>query len=121
MHLGPSPYLDHGICAHLARWQYACRQSQRDQSSCGLIDQVTINGCVDVKMLEPGAKDYHVSRRGEIDQPRAIWRSCRVEAERSDSGTKDTFLANLRIEILEDNPDVMGREFVVEGSRSRHP
>ena len=64
-------------------------------------------------MLKPGATDYHASRRGEIDQPHAVWRSSRVEAKLSDSGTKDTFLSNLRIEILEHNFDVMGREFVV--------
>ena len=37
-----------------------------------------------------------------------------VEAELSDSGTKDTFLPNLRIESSEDNLDVMGRVFIVQ-------
>ena len=49
--------------------------------------------------------------RGEIDQPHAV--SCRVEAELSDSGTKDTFLPHLRIEIAENNLDVIGWAFVV--------
>ena len=53
-------------------------------------------------MLEPSATGYHVSRRGEIDKPYAVGRSCRVQAELSDSGTKDTFLADLRVEIAED-------------------
>ena len=78
-----------------------------------LIDQETPSGFVDVEMLKPGATDYHVSRRGEIDQPHAVRRSCRVEAKLFDSGTKDTFLANLRIESLKDNLDVMGREFII--------
>ena len=65
-------------------------------------------------MLEPGATDYHASRRDEIDQPHAVGRSCRVKAQLSDSGTKDTFLSNLRVEIPEDNLDVMGRAFVVQ-------
>ena len=64
-------------------------------------------------MLKPGATDHYVSRRGEINQPYTVKRSCRVEAELSDSRTKDTFLPNLRIEIPEDNIDVMGRAFVV--------
>ena len=51
--------------------------------------------------------------RGEIDQPHAVRRSCRVEAELSDSGTKETFLPNLRIEIGEHNLDVLGLAFVV--------
>ena len=71
------------------------------------------SGFVDVAMLTSGATDYHVSRRSEIDQPQAVRRSCRVEAELSDSGTKDSFLPNLRIEIPEDNLDVMARAFVV--------
>ena len=57
-------------------------------------------------MVEPGATDYHVSRRGEIDQPHAVWRSCQVEAELSDSGTKDIILPNLCVEIPEHNLDV---------------
>ena len=65
-----------------------------------------------VEMLKPFAIDYHVSRRCEIDQPHAIRRSCRVEPKLSDSGTKDTLLPNLRIEIPEDNLDVKGRAFV---------
>ena len=65
-------------------------------------------------MLEPGATDYHVSRRGEIDQPHAVRRSCRVEAELSDSGTKDTFFPDLHIEVPEDNFDVVGRAFIVQ-------
>ena len=68
---------------------------------------------MDVEILKPGATDYHVSRCGEIDQPHAVWRSRRVEAELSDSGTKDTFLHHLRIEIPEDNVDVMDRAFFV--------
>ena len=43
------------------------------------------SGFVDIKMLEPGAIYYHVSRRGKIDQPHVVGRSCRVEAELSDS------------------------------------
>ena len=58
---------------------------------------------MDVAILKPGTTDYHVSRRGEIDQSHAVRRSCQVEAELSDSGTKDTFLPNLRIEIPEKN------------------
>ena len=38
---GPSLYLDHGMCAHLVSWNYAFRQSQRDQSGCWLIGQET--------------------------------------------------------------------------------
>ena len=48
------------MCAHLARWNYIFRQSQRNQPGCGLIDQET-SGFVDVAMLKPGATDYHVS------------------------------------------------------------
>ena len=65
-------------------------------------------------MLKPGAIDFHVSRRGEIDQPHVVGRSCRVEAELSDSVTKYTFLPNLRIEIPMDNLDVIERAFVVQ-------
>ena len=54
---------------------------------------------VDVEMLEPGAKYYHVSRSSEIDQPHVVWRSCRVEAELCDSETKDTCLPEFRVEI----------------------
>ena len=50
-------------------------------------------------MLLPGATDYHVSRRAEIDQPHAVARSCRVEAKLSDNGTKYTFLTDLRCPI----------------------
>ena len=50
----------------------------------------------------------------KIDQSHAVWRSCGVEAELSDSGIKDTFLRDLRVEIPEDNLDVMGRAFVVQ-------
>ena len=99
------------MCAHLARWKHTFRQAQRDQSGCRLIDQETAKwlwGCRDAVDT-----DYHVSRRGEIDQPHAVRRSCRVEAELCHSGTKDTFLANLRIEIPENNLDVMRRPFVV--------
>ena len=46
----------------------------------------------------------------EIDQPHAVGRSCRVEAEPFDSGTKDTFLDNLDF----DNLDVVGRAFFVQ-------
>ena len=52
-------------------------------------------------MLKSGARDYHVWRRDEIDQPHAVRQSYRVEAELSGSGTKDTFLPNLRIKIPE--------------------
>ena len=37
-----------------------------------------------------------------------------MEAELSDSETKDTFLPYLRIEIPENNLDVMGRAFVIQ-------
>ena len=65
-------------------------------------------------MLEPDATDYHVSRRGEIDQPHAVERSCRVDAELSDSGTKDSLLPYLRVVVLEDNIDIIPRAFIVQ-------
>ena len=61
------------------------------------------SGFVDIEMLESGATDYP-----EIDQPHAVGRSCRVEAEQSDSGTKDSFLLDHHVENPEDNLDVMG-------------
>ena len=63
-------------------------------------------------MLEPSAIDYYVSRRCEIDLPHAVWRICRLDAELSYRWTKDTFLPGLRVEIPENNLDVMGRTFV---------
>ena len=57
---------------------------------------------------------FRAAAKGEIDQPHAIRRSCQVETELSDSGTKETFLPNLRIEIPEGNLDVMTQG--VEGS-----
>ena len=65
-------------------------------------------------MLEPVATDYYVSHSGEIDQHHAVVRSCRVEAELFDSGTKDTFLPGIRVEIPVDNFDVFGREFALQ-------
>ena len=61
-------------------------------------------------MLEPGTTDYPVSRRGEIDQPLVVGRSCRL----SDGESKDTFLPALRFEIPDDNLDVRNRTFVVQ-------
>ena len=101
------------MCAHLESWKLTFRQSQRDQSDCGLIDQKTAKwlcGCRDAETW----CYIHVSRRGKNDQPHAVRRTCRVEAELSDSGTKATSLPNLRIDIPEDNIDVMGRAFVIE-------
>ena len=37
-----------------------------------------------------------------------------MEAEPSDSGTKDTFLPNLRVEIPQNDLDAMGRTLVVQ-------
>ena len=68
-------------------------------------------------MLKPGAIDYHVSRQREIDQPHAVRRSCRVKAELSDSRTEDIFLPDLRAEIPEDNPDVVGGHFLYRSPR----
>ena len=45
---------------------------------------------MNVEMLELGTTHYHVTRRGEIDQPHTVGGSVRVEAELSDSGAKDT-------------------------------
>ena len=108
---GPSSYLDHGICAHLSRRQNSFHQSQHDQSGCGSSRRHP-SGFVDVEMLEASATDYHISSHCEIDQPHAVGRSCRVEAELSDSWTEETFLPNLRVEISKDNLDVVGRAFV---------
>ena len=46
-------------------------------------------------------------------KPHAVEQSCRVEAELSDIGSKDTFLPDLRVEIPEASPDVVGLAFVV--------
>ena len=57
-------------------------------------------------MLKPGATDYH--------QPHAVEQNCRLQAEISDSGTKDSFLPDLRVEFPEDNLAVVGRAYVVQ-------
>ena len=64
-------------------------------------------------MLKPGATDYHVLRRGKLFQSHAVRRSYRVEAELSDSGTKDTFLPDLLDEIPEDSLVFVGQAFIV--------
>ena len=48
-------------------------------------------------MLEPG------QQTAMFPATHAVGRSCRVEAELSDSGTKDSFLPDLRIEMSENN------------------
>ena len=103
---GPRTCLDYGMCAHLAR----CKPLPSVNHS--VINLVA--GFVDVEMLERGATDHHVSRRVEIDQLHAVGRSCREEAELFDSGTKDTFLPGIRVEIPVDNFDVFGREFALQ-------
>ena len=69
---------------------------------------------MDVETLKPGSTDYHISHRGEIEQPHAVGRSCQVEAELPDSATKDTFLPDLGVKIPEDNLDVMCWAFNVQ-------
>ena len=45
---------------------------------------------------------------------RASAKSNSLTSARTDSETKDTFLPELRVEISEDNLDVVGRAFVIE-------
>ena len=64
-------------------------------------------------MLKLGAAYYHVTRRGEIDQPHTIGDSVRMKAELFASGAKDIFLPNLRIKTLEHDFLVMGRALII--------
>ena len=54
-------------------------------------------------MLKPGATYYRVMRRSEFDQPYTIGCSVFIKAELSDSGAKDTFPADLRNKISDND------------------
>ena len=58
---------------------------------------------MDIEMLKHGVRYYHVTRRGETNEPHTIGGSVRMEAELSDSAAKDNFPPDLRIEISEDD------------------
>ena len=59
---------------------------------------------MNVKMLKLGATYYHVTCRGEINQPPIIGGNVGVEDERSNSGAKYTFPSDLRIKIMRLGP-----------------
>ena len=67
---------------------------------------------MNVEMLKLGATYYHVTRRGEIDQPHIIGGSVCEEVELSDYETKDTFPLDLRIKISENDLCVMDWAFI---------
>ena len=94
------------VSAYLKASVHAFRQSQHNQSGCGFIDQQTVKWlCV---CRDAVAWCYRLPC---LDQHCAVWR---VEAALTDSGLKDIFLPKLRVEMPEDNIDVMGRAFVLQ-------
>lgn len=63
--------------------------------------------------------DYHVAPRGEVYQSYTIESRIFVESEQSNSGSKEIFSPDFRLEISEDDFGVMGRtiiELFVEGT-----
>ena len=91
-----------------------CDRSFLTCSFLCILEGTARDALMHIRTLTATRQCYQVLRSGEIDQPHVVGRNCGVEAKLSDSGTKYTFLPDVRIEIADDNLDVIGRAFVVQ-------
>ena len=68
---------------------------------------------MDIKMLESGATNNHVSGRGKINQPQSIIGRFLMQAEFTDCGTKYAFSAHLGVEVTKHDFNIMAGAAII--------
>lgn len=55
---------------------------------------------MEIEILESNATNYHILRRGEVDEHETVVQGGLIEAELAGGGAKDAFPTNLCVDIV---------------------